>query len=374
MVLIVWMMLRLSALVAAEPVLQTGVADATKDKPQSKLWFAQGTWWAWLPSTDGSAIWRRSEKGWRRQVGLDGALRGLPGQADVWADGQEAAAVLVEKQRLAFVRLRFVAGAYVAVGKPALFALSAEHKTETATLVRDESGRWWIAYDHGRRMFVRASADESGERWLEPFAISKEKTDTDDICSIAALPGGVGVIWSDQASDTVWFRFHSSRQAVTKWSPMEVVAQGNRTADDHFHSALAADGTLFVTTKNSLDTMGQPQLVLRVRDAAGKWSNYPYALRTAAGEPSRPIALMGEGRLHLLHSLYRRKGLGSVVVGLHTPVKPLRLDGAAEVVIESAMGVNNVTGSKAALPEGAEWIVLGSDGKGGVYEGVLRSR
>ncbi|MBS1828651.1 MAG: hypothetical protein JST93_25320 [Acidobacteria bacterium] len=370
--LILWMVLRLGALVAAEPVLQTGVADATKDKPQSKLWFAQGTWWGWLPTTDGSAVWKRTAQGWRRQNALDGALRGLPGQADVWADAKEAAAVLVEKQRLGFVRLRFAGGSYVVVGKPVVFTLSAEHKTETATLVRDDQRRWWIAYDHGRRMFVRASSDESGERWLEPIEVSTQKTDTDDICSIAALPGGVGVIWSDQASDTVWFRFHSSRQGVTKWNPVEVVAQGNRTADDHFHSALAADGTLFVATKNSLDTMGQPQLVLRVRDATGKWSNYPYALRTTGGEPSRPIALVGGGRLHLLHSVYRRKGLGSVVVGFSTAVKPLVLDGGAEVLIEGASGVNNVTGSKAALPEGAEWVVLASDGKGGVYEGVVR--
>jgi len=348
---------------AAGPVFETGVAAPTKDKPQSKLWFAGVTWWAWMPSADGSVLWRRGADGWERRDDLRDVLRGLPGQADVWALGNEVAAVLVEKQRLAFVRARLVGGKYVVVGKPVVFTLGSA--TETATVVRDGGGRWWIAYNERRRMWVRSSAD--GERWGAPVEVSVDAAAEDDICAIAALPGGVGVIWSDQAADAVLFRFHGA-----KWGPVETVARGNKTADDHFHTALAADGRLFVATKNSLDTVGEAQLVLRVRSAGGKWTNYPYARRTAEVEPSRPIALIGGERLFLLHSVYRRKGLAGFVAMLSTGIGELRVDGEAGALIAAdGVSVNNVTGSKAALPTGVPWIVLASDEKGRVYEGEI---
>ena len=94
-------------LAATAPVFHVNVANPTKDKPQSKIWFAQGTWWAWLPVRGGSSIWRRTDRGWQRQMELDPALEGLPGQADVWADEDTVRAVLVEPERLAVVAFRW---------------------------------------------------------------------------------------------------------------------------------------------------------------------------------------------------------------------------------------------------------------------------
>lgn len=357
------LLLAMGAVAAAGVVFETGVPAPTKDKPQSKMWFAQGTWWAWMPEPGGSRLWQRGAGGWMRREDLSGALRGLPGQADVWALNNEVAAVLVEPKRLAFVRARIAGGTYVVVGKPVVFPL--QGATETATVVRDGGGRWWIAYNEQRRMWVRGSAD--GERWDEPVEVSKDAAAEDDICAIAVLPGGVGVIWSDQVQDAVLFRFHGS-----KWGAVQTVARGNKTADDHFHTALAPDGRLFVATKNSLDTVGEPQLVLRVRERDGEWTNHPYAVRTAEVEPSRPIVLMSLDRLFLLHSVYRRKGPPGYVAMQSTGMGELRLDGTAkEFIAAEGVAVNNVTGSKAALPVGAPWIVLASDDRGRVYEGEI---
>jgi hypothetical protein len=354
---------------AAGPVFETGVAAATKDKPQSKLWFAQGTWWAWMPQAAGSSLWRRAGSRWERRSDLSDVLGGLPGQADVWADGNDVAAVLVEKHRLAFVRARLSKGTYELASKPAVFA--AANAVETATLARDSAGRWWIAYNEGRRMYARASRNEVGDRWQEPVEVTERKAGADDICAIAAMPGGVGVIWSDQEHDAVLFRFHPSKHPDGRWGPVETVQSGNRTADDHFHTALAADGTLYVATKNSVDAVGRPQLVLRVRDRKGRWTNHPYAPRTATGEPSRPIALIGGERLYLLHSIYRKAPPGFIAMQ-STALRELRLDVAARKLLDAAVPVNNVTGPKAAFPADAPWIVLASDDMGRVYEADIR--
>lgn len=371
------LMLTLAAtLAAADPVFHTAVPAATKDKPQSKLWFAQGTWWAWMPQPAGSAIWRRTASGWQKQEAMENTLRTLPPQADVWAERQEVAAVLVESQRIAFVRARLgpASASYVPLGKPVVFTGRA---IETATLARDGNGIWYIAYNDTRHMWVRASMDPSGERWHEAIAISQQPAADDDICAITAMPGGVGVIWSDQAHDQVLFRFHSSKQPPAQWNPVEIVEQGDRTADDHFHTALAADGTLFVATKNSLDRIGQPQLVLRVRSPRGHWSNHPYAPRTAVAEPSRPIALLAAGRLFLLHTLYRREGSQkgqSYIVMQSTATQPLQLDTVAAPLIDGGKAVNNVTAAKAPPADHAPWLVLASDEKGNIYEAEIRPR
>jgi len=48
------------------------------------------------------------------------------------------------------------------------------------------------------------------------------------------------------------------------------------------------------------------------------------------------------------------------------------VDGEAGALIAAdGVSVNNVTGSKAALPTGVPWIVLASDEKGRVYEGEI---
>lgn len=355
----------------ARPVMQVDVPFPTKDKPQSKLWFAQGTWWAWLPVKDGSSVWRRTPLGWQRQTHLDDALRAHPGQADVWADAHLVRAVLVGERGLASVALRWDerSGRYAIDAEPTrLDAPSAP--VETATIARDSRGRFWIAYTAQRRVWVHSM---TGGSWGRPVSVSPEEADNDDICAVTELPDGVGVLWSDQRHDAVYFRRHPGGGDAGSWDGVEVVAQGGRTADDHINTALGADGTLYVVMKNSVDQVGRPQLVLRVRSPQGRWSSHEYATKTERGEPSRPIVLAGgtPERLTLIHTVYGRRPDGSrhdVITAQSTTTPRLRLDTAARTIVEIDGQVNDATGPKSRLPASAEWIVLCSDKDGRVYE------
>jgi hypothetical protein len=224
-------------------------------------------------------------------------------------------------------------------------------------------------------MFVRWSAD-NGRDWSAPMAVNRSKASDDDLCAIVALPDRVGVLWSDQESDTVYFRAHADGALPDSWLPAEIAAQGGQTADDHIHTAVARDGTMYVATKNSVDTVGEPQLVLRVRDPRGKWTNHGYAVRTKIFQPSRPIVLSGGDpeRLFLLHSLYRMdhpKPPQSVIAWQTTDLPRLNLTPEARPLIDAGIRLNDVTGCKARLPTGQAWIVLASDDAGNVYEARL---
>lgn len=362
----VWaVLLGLAPCVQAEPVLQTGVPFPTKDKPQSKLWCAHESWWAWLPVKDGSGVWRRTQAGWQREGHLDQALRGLPGQADVWADADGVRAVLVGSEGLAVVALKWEAGQYMPNGTPIRWAHNGL-PAETATIARGRDGLWWVAYDAGKRVLLRGSTDREGRQWRAPLVMNERETSDDDICAIVALPDGIGVVWSDQANDGVYFR-RPGRE-------IEVVAVGGHTADDHINAAVSENGTLYVAMKNSVDAIGLPQLVLRVRDRTEKWASIPYAPRTANEQPSRPIAVIGgrPERIYLLHTVYqsgplaeRRDWIAAIVSRLGR----LRIDVPAQAIERTAnTRLNDVTGPKTRWPDRAAWIVLSSDSGGNVYE------
>jgi hypothetical protein len=368
----------LRATAVTKPVFKVDVASPTKDKPQSKLWFAHGSWWAWLPVRGGSGIWRRTAAGWQRQTSLDESLRGYPGQADVWAERDQVTAVLVEPARLAVIRLKWNSRApgYELGAKPDLFELPAtgasDGPVETATIARDSRGRWWFAYNWRRQVWARSFA---GGAWSEAAVISKERTMVDDLCAIVALPGRIGVLWSDQNSDAIYLRLRSDNASPEKWDAVEIAQQGGKTADDHIHAVVLKDGTLCVATKNSVDEIGKGQLVLRVRGPGGRWTNHPYAVRTEQVEPSRPIIVVGGDpeRLMLAHSVYTKGPSGSRVVWQSTDARQIDVSLAATPLIDPLGYVNDVTGCKAHLPEGQPWIVLASGRDGSLYEAQLKT-
>lgn len=254
--------------------------------------------------------------------------------------------------------------------------MSTDGDAETATIARDRGGRWCVAYNANRHMWARISTDAAGRQWSAPVSVSATPASADDICAVTALPGGVGVLWSDQSADAVFFRVHRQGAAPAQWDPPEAAERGNKTADDHINIAVDKDGRLYVAMKNSVDTVGQPQHVLRVRSPRGEWSSRPYAPLTSERQPTRPIAQLSPdgGRLFLLHTIaIRGRRPAESFIECQEVAPPVsRLDGSARIVIQAAgVTINNVTGAKARLPLGAPWIVLASDGKGDVYEGRL---
>ncbi len=362
---------------AQQHVLQTDVADPTQDKPQSKLWYARGKWWAWLPMRGGSMVWERTPAGWNPLNHLTGVLRGLPGQADVWAAGDRARAVLRGPRSLVVVSLRYdrAARTFRLDGAPEPLSLPDERSgkgIETATIDRDPAGNWWVAYDCGRRIWAQCSRAEETGVWSSPIEIGSGIAE-DDICALTAIPGGVGVMWSDQTREAVFFRQHRSSRPPELWQPVEIVDQGKKTADDHLHIAAAGDGRLFVATKNSLDERDQPQLVLRVRARDGTWTNLPFAPRTSTAEPTRPIALLtaDSNRLAVIQATYgrgSRSRAGSTLIVRTTAPRLPDLSGPGAVLLGPWKGLNNPTGCKAPLPAGAPALILASDDAGRVYE------
>jgi hypothetical protein len=271
---------------------------------------------------------------------------------------------------------------YQLAAKPDLFELpetaASDGPLETATIARDSRGRFWVAYNWRRQVWIRSSPHAGGGAWNKPALVSEQTTMVDDLCAVVAMPGRIGVLWSDQDHDAIYFRGRSDNALPSEWDSIEIAQQGGKTADDHIHAVVLKNGTLCVATKNSVDEIGTAQLVLRVRDSRGRWTNHPYGIRTEQVEPSRPIILVGGSpeRLMLAHSIYTKgnsRPAGSLVVWQSTDARRIDVSRAAKPLIDPLGYANDVTGCKARLPDGQPWIVLASAKDGSIYEAELSS-
>ncbi len=364
-----------------EPVIQCYVDEPTADKPQSKVWFAAGHWWAWLPwSGSGSKIWRRGEDGqWSEEQHLSKTLSKLPKQADVYAEGNVVVAAMCQGNRLAVVRLDWNSAndRYQLDTQP--LTLKESGLIETVTVDRDSNGRFWIAYAadsaDARRAVVRSVSGDF-DRFGAPTVLA-DNLSWDDICVIAAMDGAMGVLWSNQDTEEVLFSHRPDSAPTGQWPAPDTVASGNETADDHLNfckpwllAKNQKDVQLFAATKSSLDSPGMPLLAARVLNGQQEWINVEFAPLDAIVEPSRPIALwLGDhpAVAYIAYGANPKYNRPNWVLLQHFSPDGLKTVGEPVRLLGPVTDVNNVTGPKHE-PAGIPVLLLASDYNGAVFE------
>ncbi len=371
----------------ANPVFQVDYPSPTADKPQSKLWYMDGCWWALLPRTSGPSLWQRTDDGWKEQVEIAGTLRGQPGRADVWPGARSVTAAAVaelDKSNPSIGVFRLLRGESIAdtPWKPStlgtLLPPVPEDRIETATIAQDGVGTFWVAAVAGVKVCVWQST--GGMHWSAPTVLA-EGLALDDICVVTPLPDGdVGVIWSDQVREGFFMRVHAAGAPAEVWREEEVIQLGDKAADDHLNTCLTADGTLWLASKNEIDAAGKPQFALHARNRDGAWRNWPYGVRTESTRPSRPIVVANtDGSVVLTGYGDNDRALpapygAKIVFARVNPDLPEMVEAPRTVIAPDPVYnsvIQNVTGPRNPFPADAPWIVLASDQEGRVYEADL---
>jgi hypothetical protein len=362
------------------------ISTPTADKPQSKLWYMDSSWWALLPDSSGPTLWQRTNNGWKEHKEVSNRLKGIPSRADVWYENRTATAVSVSDSSLStsslcIFRIKSRDSSDVHLQAKVLAWLNIPQKKdrdiETATIAKDADGEWWVAADvGGKSIYVWASKD--AVHWSSALLVGKH-INPDDISCITAMKHSVIIIWSNQNDQAVYSREHINGP-IDSWSVIHTIETGGKTADDHINTALSADGTLWAATKNSADKVNHPQLVLRVREPEENWKNYPYLLRKPGKVPSRPIVITTSDPDLVLagYTVYDYKNLkkSRIVFGMIDTTSAKVLTNK-QTVIKPDMSIvkvriNDITGPKRAFPSDGPWIILASDSKGNIYEANLR--
>jgi len=352
-----------------KPVFKVDFKDPTQDKPQSKIWFSAGAWWAILPDSIGPQVWKRNEGEWIEEKNLNKGLQSLPGKADVYSEGENQFIVLVGNCELKFLRLKTTSKSIRMEVVNSIPIPPDCHEIETATITKDDSETLWVASDWNEQVLVWSSTDQ-GKTWSQPVYLG-DSISKDDISIISQIKGGVSVVWSNQLEEAIYERVHLNNGL--KWSAQITVSKGNKTADDHLNSTLLEDGRLFLVTKNSVDQNGQPQFVLRVREEVGEWTDFSYVNLTKQISPTRPVIThLPNGAIIEAHTIAYPDGSAEISINEvgNASNQPLEVQERIRLKSSNRAHLNNVTLSKQdyrGIPKGP-WLILFSDRNGNVYE------
>jgi hypothetical protein len=272
---------------------------ATASKPESKLWHHDHMWWAMLYNPSGGGGHRIHALDPFTQTWINtGVLvdaRGGSRQDVLWTgtklyvlsrDGGDA------DNRL--LRFSYDPGAVTYTLDPGFPVGIPSHQSEAMTLARDSTGRLWVAYTSSSRVRVTHTTG-SDTQWASPFIVPVSGTSVggDDIAAVQALPGKIGVFWSNQSDDAFYFAVHRDGDPPSTWS-RETAAQGGSVADDHFNLKTASDGRLFAAVKTSKTGSSATLVGLLVRSASGSWSTL-HQVTQASYDPTRPMCALDEG-------------------------------------------------------------------------------
>ena len=377
----------------------------TSDKPQSKLWWQGGSWWAnmWTTGT-GWQIHRLdvSTKTWRSTgVTNDNRINTL--SDTLWdgthlyiashivsSSGDTTATAAIANQPAKLYRYSFSAGKYTLdSGFPTTIM---NHSTESLTIDQDSTGAIWATWTQvagdatagfTNTVYVNRSAP-GGTNWQAPFVIPVEDPTAapDDISAIVAYGSNkVGVMWSDQLTGAVRWATRTDGTSATEASSWKVqdAFKGGHSADDHLNvKTLQSDssGRVFAAVKTGLNeastNLTLAQLVLLVfKPGTGAFTQSTIA--TVGDCVSRPqIVLDTENdTVHAFHTGPATNVSGCSYSGMPGAIyektasmdDPVFKAGRGTPIIQdgSSANMNDVTTSKQSVNSETGIVVLASN-------------
>jgi hypothetical protein len=287
----------------------SGVSHPTGEKPQSKLWFNDGLWWGSLFNRS-SGEYHIYRFNWTTQSWSDtGTLidERNNSHADTLWDGTHLyVATAGPSNSASGDSARILRFGYDAATKRYILdsgfpVTISSAGMEAIVLDKDTTGRLWVTYTQGSKVYVNRSTGNDLS-WGTPFIppVKGTSVSADDISAVIAFESKIGVMWSNQIDDAIYFAVHLDSDPETVWQASRTAIQGPKNADDHLNlKQLAADasGRVFAVVKTSLNDLPNPNpnaplIFLLVLTQNDNWTNYVFG--RVGDDHTRPIVLIDE--------------------------------------------------------------------------------
>jgi hypothetical protein len=236
---------------------------------------------------------------------------------------------------------------------------------EVIVLAEEPGGRLWVTYTQGNKVWV-AHSTTSDAAWTAPFALTAPGAGNltpDDISSVIAYGGNIGVMYSNQNDEKMYFASHANGASDLVWSTT-VAVSGPKMADDHISLKRDSAGRVYALTKTSRNDVSaspsEPMLILSVFDGAA-WVNY-VAAYLGEGSPTRGIVLLDEGG-NRLSVFYTSKEGGGYIKVKDTALNAISFTGSGSPFIQSSSDttINNATSFKDNVTPASGAVVLAGD-------------
>ena len=259
----------------------TGAATAASaDKPQSKLWYNAGSWWALMVNSAGTEIHifeLQSNHTWRDTGTVVDDRETSTGDA-LWSGSNNRLYVVSRTATTTGIRT------YRFTFDPASRTYTRDSSfpstipgagTESASIDMDSTGALWATFTRSNSVWW-TKTDSAQTRWSAPAHINGADADVnaDDISAVVAFQGRIGIMWSDQDSDATRFAYHQDGAPDDQWT-VETPLAGTNVSDDHLNlKTLLADGTgrVYAAVKTSFTAAGDPIIYVMRRSSNGTWT------------------------------------------------------------------------------------------------------
>ncbi|HEX6885013.1 MAG TPA: IPT/TIG domain-containing protein [Planctomycetota bacterium] len=365
----------------------SGNSTPTGEKPESKLWWHDGSWWGSLYD-DASTDYRIHRLDLASQTWLDTGTALDPrssSKADVLWDAS------IGKLYVASHIFSTNSGPASSSNWGRLFRYSYDGDTRTYTLdggfpvaitrgtaealtiARDSTGQLWATWVESARVMVNHSL--GGDlKWGTPFVLPLDPVATsvssDDISAVIAFGTRVGVMWSNQLTQRTYFGLHEDGTSPEAWLQEVVLPDGNCTfacADDLFSLKTDAEGRVLAVIKTSQEGSDQLLNVVSIRAPQGGWSSSDFGL--VRDHHTRAILLYDEehGDVYVFATSPEN---GGAVYYKSAPLDDLVFEpGVGTPFIRNSLDLrlNNATSTKQNVDGGTGIVVLASDQESRYY-------
>ena len=345
------------------------VTSPTKDKPQSKLWFQDGAWWALMvtPAAEQVHVFELQDNHAWRDTGAVVDERQLSTADALWDGERLHIATRTRESEVRYVRLSYSPQTRSYEVEPGFPVVLDDAGANSVAIAKDSTGVLWATFVQDDRLLVTHSDGPDGRRWVAPFnpAGSAGLATEDDISSIDSFDGRIGVMWSNQRTGAFSFLSHEDGAPDDQWSPLETPVQGEAMSDGHVTLVAAEDGTLYAGVKTSLDDLEAspltaPLVMVLERSPRGTWT--PHVAGTVGDDMTRPELVLDEEQ-RLLHLFYATPSGGGRIFGKSSTLDGMRWAPGLGTAYMSTPGgaLNNVTSTKQAIDSTSGLVLLASD-------------
>ena len=364
-------------------VAPTTVRSPTTSTAQSKLWFADGRWWAALfgPTTNRLGIFVLDPK---TQVWADtGTLIDERPVADtdmlsagstLWAVSGGSGAT--DNHAIRVRRFSYDAKAKRYSLDPDFPVTIRPTGASPAVIALDSKGAAWVSYAADGKVWITHTL-ASPTSWSAPVAFTAQEAviDVKDVASIVAYgPGRIGVAWTNQRSG-IYFASRDDATPDDQWSTVETILHGEQPDPQlNLTTYPYADGTTgvaaAVSTTNDQAATGRnldPLTLVATRDATGDWRTAVSGL--VRDRHTRPIVLVDPTNRTIAIAATSPGG-GGVIYYKRASLDRIEFDtglGVPLIASPQETTIDNVTSAKGRLTPESGMLVLAHDRTSGMY-------
>jgi RTX calcium-binding nonapeptide repeat (4 copies) len=375
----------------------------TTSKPESKLWFNDGHWWAsmFVVGTGNYDIFRLDGSTWTdTHVVIDDRAST---RQDVLSDGNTLYVASHKFQQtpvfssatgneMRLYRFTYTAGHYVLddinPDPQDDFTVINGQRSEALVIDKDSSGQLWATWvqqaspNGAYHVYVNhtttpcvASCSWAAATTLPGSTPLAQVSGDVDISSVIAFgspsKNKIGVAWSDQVTSQLKFAYRDDAAADTAWHPVQVAVGGPKQVDDHINMK-TANGAIYIASKTKFisKTALNPQTRLLVRSAAaGTWT--AHTISYSPDQRTRPIVVLdtGNSMIHVFETGPHPSGADPEASGgdifestsRMSPISFAVLSRRPVIQDDDSPGMNNATSTKQNLDSTSDLAVVATN-------------